>query len=134
VKRLAPAVLTLFCLLEPGAVRASEPALQARMNCRLEAGSGRLLCTVSFTEDAARAVVWSDALVVAEPRAVRALKSRVTSQSDRPSEVVLAFVLQSGEGGRIDVIGRAVSCPRAPRTGTCRAETAHVGYEFRPAS
>lgn len=134
MKGLAPAVLALASLFSPGAAHADEPALQARMSCRLEAGSGRLLCTVSFSEAAGRAVVWSDALVVAEPRAVRALKSRVTSQSERPSEVVLAFVLQSGEGGRIDVIGRAVSCPVAPRTGACRAETARVGYDFRPAS
>jgi hypothetical protein len=102
------------------------------MVCRIEPGSGRLLCTVSFVALEGRAVSWSDALVVSAPRAARALKSRVTSHSDRPNEVVLAFVLGSGEGGRIDVQARAVTCPVAPRSGACIPETHRVSYDFRP--
>jgi len=102
------------------------------MACRIEPGSGRLLCTVSFVAPEGRAIAWSDALVVAAPRAARALKSRVTSRSDRPNEVLLAFVLGSGEGGRIDVQARAVTCPVAPRSGACTPETHRVGYDFRP--
>ena len=108
----------------------SKPA--ASMACRIEPGSGRLLCTVRFVPPEGRAVSWSDALVVAAPRAARALKSRVTSRSDRPFEVVLAFVLGSGEGGRIDVLARAVTCPVAPRSGACTPLSERVRYDFRP--
>jgi len=102
------------------------------MACRIEPGSGRLLCTVRLTAPEGRAISWSDALVVAAPRAARALKSRVTSRSDRPSEVLLAFVLGSGEGGRIDVLARGVTCPVAPRRGACTPETHRIAYDFRP--
>ena len=111
---------------------AAELAPPASMSCRIEAGSGRLLCTVSFVAPPGRSVSWSDALVVEAPRAARALRSRVTSKSDRPSEVVLAFVLGSGEGGRIDVLARAVTCPVAPRAGACTPEAHRVTYDFRP--
>ena len=109
-----------------------EPKSAARMLCRMEPGSGRLLCTVSFAAPEGRAISWSDALVVSAPSAARALKSRVTSRSDRPSEVVLAFVLGGGAGGRIDVQARAVTCPVAPRSGACTPETYRVTYDFRP--
>lgn len=112
--------------------RADAPKPAASMACRIEPGSGRLLCTVRFAAPEGRAVSWSDALVVAAPRAARALKSRVTSRSDRPGEVVLAFVLGGGEGGRIDVLARAVTCPVAPRSGACMPVTERVGYDFRP--
>jgi hypothetical protein len=111
---------------------AAEPSAPASMTCRIEAGSGRLLCTVRLVARAGRAVSWSDALVVEAPRAARALRSRVTSRSDRPGEVVLAFVLGSGEGGRIDVLARSVTCPVAPHPGACTAETHRVAYDFRP--
>jgi len=110
----------------------AEPKSAARMVCRMEPGSGRLLCTVSFAASEGRAVSWSDALVVSAPSAARALKSRVTSRSDRPSEVVLAFVLGGGAGGRIDVQARAVTCPVSPRSGACTPETHRVTYDFRP--
>jgi hypothetical protein len=119
-------------LLLATAARGEQPKSATRMACRIEPGSGRLLCTVSFVAAAGRAVSWSDALVVSAPRAARALKSRVTSRSDRPNEVVLAFVLGSGEGGRIDVQARAVTCPVAPRNGACTPETYRVAYDFRP--
>lgn len=119
-------------VLWSAAAPAAEPPAPASMSCRIEAGSGRLLCTVSFAPPAGRTVSWSDALVVEAPRAARALRSRVTSKSDRPSEVVLAFVLGSGEGGRIDVLARAVTCPVAPRAGACTPEAHRVAYDFRP--
>jgi hypothetical protein len=104
------------------------------MGCRIEPGSGRLLCTVSFVAETGREVSWSDALVVAAPSAARALRSRVTSTSERPDQVLLAFVLGSGEGGRIDVLARAVTCPVAARAGACTPSTARVSYDFRPGS
>jgi hypothetical protein len=121
----------LWVLVPLSAPAAAPPA---SMTCRIEAGSGRLLCTVSFVAPAGRVLSWSDALVVEAPRAARALRSRVTSKSDHPGEVVLAFVLGSGEGGRIDVLARAVTCPLAPRPGACTAETHRVAYDFRPGS
>lgn len=128
----APWLAALLVASAPAA--AAEPPANASMSCRIEAGSGRLLCTVSFAPPAGRAVSWSDALVVEAPRAARALRSRVTSKSDRPSEVVLAFVLGSGEGGRIEVLARAVTCPVAPRAGACTPEAHRVAYDFRPGS
>jgi hypothetical protein len=124
--------LALAALLLAASAHAGEPKSAASMACRIEPGSGRLLCTVRVTAPEGSAVSWSDALVVAAPRAARALKNRVTSRSDRPSEVVLAFVLGSGEGGRIDVLARGVICPVAPRSGDCTPETHRVAYDFRP--
>jgi hypothetical protein len=102
------------------------------MSCRLEAGSGRLLCTVSVTAPPGRVIAWSDALVVATPSAARALRSRAASKSERPDQVVLAFVIGSGQGGRIAVVSRAVACPVAPRTGACTPVTTNVGFDFEP--
>jgi len=119
-------------LLFAGPVRADDAKHAASMACRIEPGSGRLFCTVRIVAPEGRAVSWSDALVVAAPRAARALKSRVTSRSDRPGEVVLAFVLGSGDGGRIDVLARAVTCPVVPRSGACTPLSERVGYDFRP--
>ncbi|HEX5098505.1 MAG TPA: hypothetical protein VFV94_03355 [Polyangiaceae bacterium] len=116
--------------MSPVRADAAKPA--ASMACRIEPGSGRLFCTVRIAAPEGRAVSWSDALVVAAPRAARALKSRVTSRSDRPGEVVLAFVLGSGEGGRIEVLARAVTCPVAPRSGACTPLSERVAYDFRP--
>jgi hypothetical protein len=122
----------LALLVASAPAMAADGPAPASMTCRIEAGSGRLLCTVSFVAPAGRAVSWSDALVVEAPPAARALRSRVTSKSDRPNEVVLAFVLGSGAGGRIDVLARAVTCPLAPRPGACTPETHRVAYDFRP--
>ncbi len=104
----------------------------ATMSCRIEAGSGRLLCTVNVAAPPGRGIVWSDALVVAAPSAARALRSRAASTSERPSQVVLAFVLGGGAGGRIAVVSRAVACPLAPRAGACTPLTSRVGYDFQP--
>jgi len=111
--------------------RAEAPPL-ATMSCRIEAGSGRLLCTVNVTAPPGRSVVWSDALVVAAPSAARALRSRAASTSERPNQVVLAFVLGGGAGGRIAVVSRAVACPLAPHAGACAPLTSRVGYDFQP--
>jgi hypothetical protein len=104
----------------------------ASMSCRVEAGSGRLLCTVSFSAPKARAIAWSDALVVEAPSAARPLRNRVTSRGDRPDQVVLAFVLGSGEGGRIAVLARAVTCPLTPREGACKPVESRIGFDFKP--
>jgi hypothetical protein len=104
----------------------------ATMSCRLEAGSGRLLCTVIVTPPPGEVITWSDALVVAAPSAARALRSRAASKSDQPDRVVLAFVVGGGEGGRIAVVSRAVACPKAPHPGACMPFTTNVGYDFAP--
>jgi hypothetical protein len=114
-----------------GVAVAEEPA-RSTLSCRHEAGSGRLLCNVSVTARAGEEIVWSDALVVATPSALRALRSRVASKSDEPARVVLAFVIGSGAGGRIAVRSRAVTCPARPRRGACTPVTSEVGYDFEP--
>ena len=125
----------VWCALVLGlAPRAeAEPRPLASMSCRVEAGSGRLLCTVSFTAPAERTIAWSDALVVAAPGAAKPLRNRVTSRSDHPDQVVLAFVIGSGEGGRIAVLARAVTCPKSPRSGSCTPLESRIGYDFKPA-
>jgi hypothetical protein len=115
-----------------GAPARGEAAPLASMSCRIEAGSGRLLCSVKVAAPAGRSIVWSDALVVAAPSAARALRSRAASTSERPDQVVLAFVLGGGAGGRIAVVSRAVACPLAPRAGACTPLTSRVGYDFEP--
>jgi len=129
--RAAAAWLSLGAALLAAPARA-EPKPLAAMGCRIQAGSGRLLCTVSVAAPPGQSVVWSDALVVATPSAARALRSRVASTSERPAEVVLAFVLGGGAGGRITVVSRAVACPVAPRTGACAPFTSRVGFDFEP--
>ena len=132
--RVALVALVALVGLAAPELRAEETKPLASVTCRIEAGSGRLLCTVSFTPETGRTVAWSDALVVATPHAARALRSRVTSKSDHPDHVVLAFVLGSGEGGRIEMLARAVTCPLAPRPGACTPRSERVGYDFRPGS
>ena len=127
------AVCLLALLSSPGVARA-EPRPLASMSCRIEAGSGRLLCTVSLAAPAGRAISWSDALVVSAPSSARALRSRAASKSDHPDQVVLAFVLGSGAGGRIAVLARAVTCPLAPGRGACVPLESSVGYDFKPPS
>jgi hypothetical protein len=110
------------------------PRAPASMTCRIEAGSGRLLCTVSVVPPSGHAIAWSDALVVSAPSSARALRGRAASKSDHPDQVVLAFVLGSGEGGRIAVRARAVACPVAPRRGACVPLESSVSFDFKPAS
>lgn len=119
-------------LLARGASAFAEPSPSATMQCRLEAGSGRLLCTVRVVPEPGRSIAWSDAVVVATPSAARALRSRAASKSEQPAEVVLAFVIGNGAGGRIAVTSRAVSCPIAPRKGACTPVTNQVGFDFVP--
>jgi hypothetical protein len=121
--------MAVWCSGAP-AVAETKPA--ASMSCRLEAGSGRLLCTVSVSAPPGRVITWSDALVVATPSAARALRSRAASKSERPDQVVLAFVIGGGPGGRIAVVSRSVSCPVAPRPGACTPFTSDVGFDFAP--
>jgi hypothetical protein len=113
-----------------GSARADEPKLVASMNCGTEPGSGRLLCTLTLVADAARSLSWSDALVVAAPAAVQPLRARVTSASTEPGRIVIGFVLGSGPGGPIEVLARAVSCPKPGRAGACRPVAARVAYHW----
>ena len=119
-------------VLGRGASAVAEPSPSATMHCRLEAGSGRLLCMVRVVPVPGRSIAWSDALVVATPSAARALRSRAASKSEQPDQVVLAFVIGSGAGGRIAVVARAVSCPLAPRKGACTPVTNDVSFDFVP--
>jgi hypothetical protein len=102
------------------------------MDCRLESGTGRLLCTVMLAVPNERVLSWSDALVVSAPPAARPLRSRVASSSARPEQIVIGFVLGRGAGGRIEVVARAVTCPLTPRAGTCTPERRTVSYELTP--
>jgi len=126
----------LVCAAAGAATRVAvaEETPRSTMSCRLEAGSGRLLCSVNVSAPKGEVIVWSDALVVATPSALRALRSRVASKSDKPEHVVLAFVIGSGAGGRIAVRSRAVACPAAPRPGACTPVTSEVGYDFEPSA
>jgi hypothetical protein len=93
----------------------SEPRveLRAAMTCQTEPGSGRLVCTVEFEPPAAHRIAWCDALVVSAPPAATPLRARVRG-TRTPPRAVLGFVLGTGEGGRIDVLARAVACPSKP--------------------
>jgi hypothetical protein len=112
-------------------VGSAEQGLKASMDCRPEAGTGRLLCTVVLAPPSGRVLSWSDALVVAAPPAARPLRSRVGSSSGRPEQIVIGFVLGGGEGGRIEVEARAVTCPEGPRPGACGPERQRVSYELK---
>jgi hypothetical protein len=109
----------------------SDPAdARATMTCALEAGSGRLLCTVTLTAAADRVLSWSDALVVRAPPGARPLKARVASARATPDRVIIGFVLGDKPGGRIVVRARAVTCARAPRGGACRPVQRLVHYDL----
>ena len=132
--------LAVFALVFGGAFgtvapTAAEEALRATMECRVEAGTGRLLCTVALGSAPERVLRWSDAVVVSAPPSARPLRSRVASSAAHPEQIVIGFVLGSGEGGRIEVVVRAVSCPAKPRPGqACTPERRAVSYELsRPA-
>ena len=120
----------VLALALAGHARGDE-GMKASMECRLEAGSGRLLCTVALAAPAGRVLSWSDALVVSAPPAARPLKSRVASGSGRPDQIVIGFVVGSGDGGRIEVVARAVSCPAASRAGACTPERRTVSYDLK---
>jgi hypothetical protein len=109
---------------------ATEAELGAAMECRVEAGTGRLLCTVALEPPAGKTLSWSDAVVVSAPPSARPLRSRVASSAGHPERIVIGFVLGSGEGGRIEVVARAVSCPVSPRAGACTPSRRTVGYEL----
>jgi hypothetical protein len=116
-----------------GSARANEPRLAASMDCRTEPGSGRLLCTLALVADAGRSLTWSDALVVAAPPAAQPLRARVSSASSEPGRIVIGFVLGSAAGGPIEVLARAVSCPKPGRAGACRPASARVVFPWAQA-
>jgi hypothetical protein len=129
--RLAWALLATVALM--GSAHAGEPELAASMDCRTEPGSGRLLCTLMLVPDAAHSLSWSDALVVAAPPAAQPLRARVSSASAEPARIVIGFVLGSGPGGPIEVLARAVSCPKPGRAGVCRPASARVVFPWAQA-
>ncbi len=99
------------------------------MACAVEPGTGRLLCTVTVAAPG-RSLVWSDALVVAAPPGAAPLRARVTSARGSPGRILIGFVLSTGAGGRIDVLARAVTCPKAPAKGACRPVSRRVAYDL----
>jgi len=123
-------LLGLACLLAPAVARSDAADVQASMSCAIEAGSGRLLCTVVFVSSKDRELSWTDAVVVSAPPSARPLRARVASARGAPEKILIGFVLSSGGGGRIEVRARAVTCPQAPRGGACRPETRLVAYEL----
>jgi hypothetical protein len=127
------AVLAAGLGVEPRAAHA-EGELRATLECRVEAGTGRLLCTVALGAAAGRTLSWSDALVVAAPPSARPLRARVASSAGRPEQIVIGFVLGEGEGGRIEVVARAVTCPAPPQGGACTPARRSVSYELKPPS
>jgi hypothetical protein len=113
---------------------AAAPGLSASMGCALEAGTGRLLCTVRLAPPAGTTLSWSDAVVVSAPPSAHALRSRVASGRATPERILIGFVLTEGAGGTSEVRARAVSCPKAPQRGACEPATRVVRYELvRPA-
>jgi hypothetical protein len=100
------------------------------MGCALEAGTGRLLCTVTLAPPVGRTLSWSDAVVVSSPPTAHALRSRVASARRTPERILIGFVLTEGPGGTIEVRARAVTCPEAPRRGACGPLTKLVSYEL----
>jgi hypothetical protein len=132
--RWSSALGTLGIMMTAAGARAA-PELSANMGCALEAGTGRLLCTVTFTPPPDSNLSWSDAVVVRSPPGAHALKSRVASGRATPERILIGFVLTEGAGGAIEVRARAVTCPRAPRRGACEPVTRLVRYELvRPGS
>jgi hypothetical protein len=120
----------LLGALTASAGASAAPELSTRMGCALEAGTGRLLCTVTLTPPPGASLSWSDAVVVRSPPGAHALRARVASARATPERILIAFVLTEGGGGVIEVRARAVSCPRAPRRGACEPTTRLVRYEL----
>jgi hypothetical protein len=125
----------VLAALVTSAGAAAAPELSASMGCALEAGTGRLLCTVTLTPPADTFVRWSDAVVVSAPPGAHPLRSRVASARATPERILIGFVLTEGGGGPIEVRTRAVTCPKAPRRGACEPRTKLVRHELvRPGS
>jgi hypothetical protein len=106
------------------------PELGASMNCRSDPTGGRLVCTIELEPPAGHTLSWSDALVVSAPPRTRPLRSRVTGAGRPPRRIELGFVIGAGDGGRIDVLARAVTCP-AERAGDCASSSKRVSYDVR---
>ena len=106
------------------------PELRATMDCRSDPAAGRLVCTVELEPPPGHTLSWSDALVVSAPPRARPLRSRVPGAGRPPRRIELGFVMGAGDGGRIDVLARAVTCPAA-RAGDCVSSSKRVSYEVR---
>jgi hypothetical protein len=122
-----PAVLGV---LTATAGAGAAPELSASMGCAREAGTGRLLCTVTLTPPPDSSLSWSDAVVVRSPPGAHPLRSRVASARATPERILIGFVLTQGGGGAIEVRARSVSCPKVPRRGACRSAIRLVRYEL----
>ena len=122
--------LVVLAALGTSTGAAAPPELGASMGCALEAGTGRLLCTVTLAPPPGSTLSWSDAVVVSAPAGAHALRSRVASARATPERILIGFVLTEGGGGTIEVRARAVTCPEAPRRGACEPVTRLVRYEL----
>jgi hypothetical protein len=100
------------------------------MDCRVDAGTGRLVCAVELAPPAGSALTWSDALVVRAPPRVRPLRARVAGRGQPPRRIELGFVLGPGEGGRIEVLVRGVTCS-VERPSDCRTSSARAGFDVQ---
>ncbi len=108
------------------------PSISATMDCRVDGGAGRLVCTVELTPSAGEALTWSDALVIAAPPRAKPLRSRVSGSGRPPRRIELGFLLGPGDGGRIEVRARAVTCPIAragEQVGECRPSSQRLGFD-----
>ena len=106
------------------------PELRATMDCRSEPEAGRLVCTVELEPPPGHTLSWSDALVVSAPPRARPLRSRVAGSGRPPRRIELGFVIGAGDGGRIDVLARAVTCP-VERAGDCQSSSTPVTFDVR---
>jgi hypothetical protein len=109
---------------------AAGPELHATMDCRSDPTAGRLVCTVELEPPPGHSLSWSDALVVSAPPRARPLRSRVAGVGRPPRRIELGFVTGAGDGGRIDVLARAVTCP-VERAGDCVSSSKRLTYEVR---
>jgi hypothetical protein len=107
-----------------------QPEIRATMACRVDAGTGRLVCAVELAPPAGHALTWSDALVVRAPPRARPLRARVSGSGRPPRRIELGFVLGPGEGGRIEVLARGVTCA-VERASDCRTSSARVAFDVQ---
>jgi hypothetical protein len=131
----------LFLALIPGVGELSQPdrtpppVVSSAMDCRVDGGTGRLVCTIELTPPAGEELTWSDALVISAPPRAQPLRSRVSGSGRPPRRIEIGFLLSPGEGGRILVRVRAVTCPvarKGERPKACRSSTDDLRYAVPP--
>ena len=123
-------ILGLLGVLAEAPKAPAGPELRATMDCRSDPLAGRLVCTVELEPPPGHTLSWSDAIVVSAPPRARPLRSRVPGAGRPPRRIELGFVIGAGEGGRIEVLARAVTCP-AERSGDCVSSSKRVAFDVR---